>query len=136
MRFAPIAGAIAGTALFSLVLLAPVQAAEPISLTVDASQAPAQNIVRTHEVIPVTSGAMTLYYPQWIPGEHGPVGPIENVAALTISANGAAIPWHREPTNLFAFTFDVPAGVNRLTVDFTYLGATFGRYSSNRLASP
>ncbi len=136
MKIPALAGAIAGTAIFSFVLFSPVSAAEPIALTVDASQAPTQNIVHTHEVIPVTPGAMTLYYPQWIPGEHGPVGPIENVAALTISANGSTIPWHRDPANLFAFTFDVPASVNALNVDFTYLGATFGHYSSNRLASP
>jgi predicted metalloprotease with PDZ domain len=129
-------GAIAVTALFPLFLCTSARAAEPIALTVDASQAASQNIVRTHEAIPVTPGAMTLYYPQWIPGEHGPVGPIENVAALTISGNGATIPWHRNPANLFAFTFDVPAGVSTLDVDFTYLGATFGHYSSNRLASP
>lgn len=111
-------------------------AAEPIILVVDASQAPTQNIVHTHEVIPVTPGPMTLYYPQWIPGEHGPVGPIENLAGIVIRAGGQTIPWRRDPTNLFAFNFDVPAGTNRLNVDFTYLGATFGRYSSNRLASP
>lgn len=111
-------------------------AAEPIALTVDASQAPAQNVVRTNEVIQVSPGAMTLYYPQWIPGEHGPVGPIENVAALVVSANAARIAWRRDPVNLFAFDLEVPAGVTKLNVDFTYLGATFGRYSSNRLASP
>ncbi len=127
----------ASVALCSFFLCGSARAAsQPIALTVDASQAATQNIVRTHEVIPVTPGAMTLYYPQWIPGEHGPVGPIENVAALAIAGNGAAIPWHRNPANLFAFTFDVPAGVSTVNVDFTYLGATFGHYSSNRLASP
>ena len=126
---------IAGAACFCLAAMTSA-AAQPISLTVDASDAAAQNVVRTHEIVPVSPGHMTLYYPQWIPGEHGPVGPIENVAALRISANGSPIAWQRDPVNLFAFGFDVPNGVSQIDVDFTYLGATFGRYSSNRLASP
>ncbi len=108
----------------------------PIKLVVDASQAPTQNIVRTHEVIPVAPGKLTLYYPQWIPGEHAAVGPIQNVAALEIKADGTSIPWRRDPLNMYAVTLDVPKGTSSLDVDFTYLGATFGNYSSNRLSSP
>ncbi|MDQ6823288.1 MAG: hypothetical protein M3Z07_02190, partial [Candidatus Eremiobacteraeota bacterium] len=125
------------TASLAACLLTPAAAAsEPIRLTVDASMAPTQNIVRTMEQIPVSAGPLTLFYPQWIPGEHGPVGPIENVAALKISAGGRALSWRREPFNLFAVKLDVPKDVRTLDVDFTYLGATFGHYSSNRLASP
>ncbi|MGZ3496707.1 MAG: M61 family metallopeptidase [Vulcanimicrobiaceae bacterium] len=128
-----------GAAVVSGLVLALTQtasAAQPIDLTVDASLAPTQNIVRTHEVVPVSPGKMTLYYPQWIPGEHGPAGPIQNVAGLQIKANGRVIPWKRQPFNLFAFDLDVPQGASAIDVDFTYLGATFGRYSSNRLSSP
>ena len=117
-------------------LLAALTAQAPIQLVVDASKAPTQNIVRTHEVIPVAPGALTLYYPQWIPGEHGPVGPIQNLAELQIQGNGRSIAWKRDPSNMFAFDVTVPQGVANLDVDFTYLGATFGSYSSNRLSSP
>jgi predicted metalloprotease with PDZ domain len=122
--------------MLAALMLAAAVTTQPITLVVDASKAPTQNIVHTHEVIPVTPGAMTLYYPQWIPGEHGPVGPIQNLAELQIKGNGNAIAWHRDPLNMFAFNFTVPQGVNSLDVDFTYLGATFGNYSSNRLSSP
>lgn len=111
-------------------------AAGPITLVVDASKAPTQNIVRTHEVIPVGPGPLTLYYPQWIPGEHAPVGPIQNVAGLTITAGGKTLSWRRDPGNLFAYKLLVPPGTGSITADFTYLGATFGNYSSNRLSSP
>lgn len=113
-----------------------VSAAQPIKLTVDASLAPTQNIVRTREIIPVSPGKLTLYYPQWIPGEHGPVGPIQNVAGLTIEANGVTVPWKREPYDMFAFDLTVPQGATSIDVAMTYLGATFGNYSSNRLSSP
>jgi predicted metalloprotease with PDZ domain len=117
-------------------LFAAALSSAPITLVVDASKAPTQNIVRTHEVIPVNPGPLTLYYPQWIPGEHSPAGPIQNVAELVITANGQRLSWHRDPANLFAFKLDVPPGAQTIAADFTYLGATFGNYSSNRLASP
>ncbi len=121
--------------MFALGILAAAIAA-PIGLIVDATAAPTQNIVRTHETIPVSAGPLTLYYPQWISGEHVPSGPIENLAALTFRANGVEVPWHRDPQNMYAFHLNVPAGASALQTDFTYLGATFGQYSSNRLASP
>jgi len=50
-------------------------AAETISLTVDATKTP-RKLLHSHEVIPVKPGPLTIYYPKWIPGEHGPNGPI------------------------------------------------------------
>ena len=109
---------------------------QPITLVVDASKAATQNVVRTHETIPVNPGPLTLFYPKWIPGEHAPVGPIQNLAELVITAGGKTIPWKRDPKNLFAFDLDVPPGTHAVDVNFTYLGATFGNYSSNRLSTP
>ena len=40
--------------------------------------------------IPVQPGPLTLVYPQWIPGEHGPTGPIDNLAGLVISRQWTA----------------------------------------------
>lgn len=79
---------------------------------------------------------MTLYYPKWIPGEHAPSGPIQNLAMLHITANGKELAWRRDPKNLYAVSFDVPPGASAIDVNFTYLGATFGQYSSNRLSTP
>ena len=122
--------------IFSVVCAGAAQAGAPILLQVDASKAPAQNVVFTRETIPVSPGKLVLYYPEWIPGQHMPAGPIANFAGLAISANGASLAWHREPRDLFAFDVDVPAGVSSIDVEATYLGATFGHYSSSRLATP
>jgi predicted metalloprotease with PDZ domain len=96
------------------------QTGPTIRLTVDASQAP-ERIIRTHMVIPVKPGPLTLYYPKWIPGEHQPDGPIANVAGLKFSANGKTIPWTRDLLDVFTFHVDVPAGVSELDADFQYL---------------
>src|SRR5947207_12201856 len=89
-----------------------VQAA-PIMLRVDATGAPS-NMFHAHLSIPATPGAMTLYYPKWIPGEHSPSGPIVGLAGLKITANGAPVVWQRDPVEMFAFHVDVPAGATAL----------------------
>jgi predicted metalloprotease with PDZ domain len=96
------------------------QADGPIVLTVDATQAP-MKILHSHMVMPVKPGPLTLYYPKWIPGLHEPAGPIGNVAGLKFGANGKAIPWERDLSDVFTFHVVVPAGVTRLDIDMDYL---------------
>lgn len=100
-----------------------------ISLTVDATHAPEQ-LVRTHEVIPVKPGPVTLYYPKWIPGEHSPDGPISNVTGLKFSANGKTIPWQRDLLDVFTFHVDVPAGADSLDVNFDYIEPSGGGFAT------
>ncbi len=58
-----------------------------ISLFVDATEAP-RKIFHARMTIPAKPGTLTLYYPKWIPGEHGPTGPIQDLAGLKFTANG------------------------------------------------
>ena len=53
-----------------------------VGLSVDLTDAP-QKLIHANETIAVTPGSLTLVYPKWIPGEHGPTGPIENMAGFT-----------------------------------------------------
>jgi predicted metalloprotease with PDZ domain len=92
----------------------------PIHLAVDASRAP-QKILHSSEQIPVRPGPLVLYYAKWIPGEHMPDGPINNLAGLRFTANGKAIHWRRDLVDMFAFHLDIPAGVNSLDADFDFL---------------
>jgi predicted metalloprotease with PDZ domain len=83
--------------------------------------------------IPVQPGPLTLYYPEWIPGEHMPDGPIINLAGLTFSAAGKTIPWRRDLVDVFAFHLDIAQGANVLDVRLDFLlsapasGFSFGR---------
>src|SRR5580700_3491128 len=99
------------------------QSSQTISLTVDATQAPIK-VVRSHIVMPVKSGPLTLYYPKWIPGEHGPDGPIANLTGLKFSANGKAIPWQRDLLDVFTFHVDMPEGADHLDISFDYIEPT------------
>ena len=88
-----------------------------MTLTVDATDA-ARNIVHSKLAIPVRPGSLTLFYPKWIPGEHSPTGPINDLIGLKLSGGGKAIPWRRDDVEMFAFHCDIPAGVNVLDVAF------------------
>ena len=88
-----------------------------MTLTVDATDA-ARNIVHSKLAIPVRPGPLTLFYPKWIPGEHSPTGPINDLVGLRLSAGGKTIPWRRDDVEMFAFHCDIPAGVSVLDVTF------------------
>jgi predicted metalloprotease with PDZ domain len=104
-----------------LVLAVPaVMAAESIPLTVDATKTQ-QKILRVHEVIPVMPGALTLYYPKWIPGEHGPNGPIASLTGLKFAGNGKTIPWQRDLEDVFTFHLNIPDGVSHLDASFDFI---------------
>jgi predicted metalloprotease with PDZ domain len=78
-------------------------------------------VAHVHETVPVRAGELTLLYPQWIPGNHSPTGPIQAVAGLFVKADGRTIPWVRDRVNVYAFHLQVPQGVTSLDVDFDYL---------------
>jgi predicted metalloprotease with PDZ domain len=104
-----------------LVLAAPAAfAAEAVSITVDATET-AQKLLHTKLIIPVKPGPVTVYYPKWIPGGHGPQGPIANVTGLKFEAGGKTIPWQRDLLDVFTFHVDVPSGANHLDVSFDYI---------------
>src|SRR5438105_1403270 len=85
--------------------------ASPIVLRVDATSVPS-NIYHAHLIIPVTPGPLILHYPHWIPGEHGPTGPINGLTGLQFTADGKSVSWQRDLVDMFTFHVDVPAGVS------------------------
>jgi predicted metalloprotease with PDZ domain len=97
----------------------------PITLSVDLRDAP-KKILHAVETIPVQPGAMTLVYPKWIPGEHGPTGPIDNQAGFFISGNGQKIEWQRDPVEMYSYHITVPAGVSTLEVKMDFLATPNG----------
>jgi predicted metalloprotease with PDZ domain len=146
MRFSLLAAAVFAACAFSATAAAQTEAADaptPVdqpyagTLTVDVDLTDAgKRIFRSHETIPVKPGATTLFYPKWIPGEHAPSGPVQNVSGLIIRANGKQLPWRRDLRDMFALHVDVPEGVSQLDVQFQFLspgdgeGSNFGASAS------
>jgi predicted metalloprotease with PDZ domain len=109
-----------------LLIFSALAAAQEISekLRVDATDAP-RNILHSTVTIPVSPGAVTLVYPKWIPGNHRPSGPIQNVMGMHIRANGQELDWQRDLEDMYAIHLQAPAGVREVEVSFdtvTYAG--------------
>jgi len=107
----------------------------PIHVDVDETRAP-QKIVHTHLQMPVQPGPLVLYYPEWIPGEHMPDGPIANMAGLKFTIGGKPIAWRRDLLDMFAFHLDIPQGASTLDIDFDFLlSAPASGYSAGASAT-
>lgn len=91
-----------------------------LTLQIDATDLD-RKIFRVKQGVPVKAGPLTLLYPQWLPGEHAPNGPIGQFAGLRISAAGQTLAWRRDPLNVYAFHLDVPANVPRIELEFQFL---------------
>ncbi|MEO6102617.1 MAG: peptidase M61, partial [Pseudoxanthomonas sp.] len=94
-----------------------------LQLAVDATDT-ARRIYQVRERIPVQPGPLKLWYPQWIPGNHAPTGPINQLAGLQISGNGQRIEWKRDPLDVYAFEVEIPVGVAAIDVEFQSLSPT------------
>lgn len=106
-----------------------------IQLMVDASEAP-RKIFHAKLIIPASPGPFTLWYPKWLPGYHGPDGPIVDLTGLKISAEGNSIPWERDRENLFAIHLNVPSNASNLEVELDYVSpASYEVTSSNASAT-
>ena len=122
--------------LIVLLIAATSLSAAPIALRVDATDAPS-HVLHAHLTIPAPPGPLALFYPKWIPGEHGPTGPISGLTGMKFTANGATVPWQRDPVEMYEFHVDVPAGANAIDVDLDYLIPAQGtNFTAGASASP
>ena len=96
-----------------------------LSLSVDLTTV-SERLVRSELKLDADAGPLTLVYPQWIPGEHGPTNPINDLVELEITSGGAPLRWQRDPANLHAFTVNVPKR-GTLTVRYALVTAIGGR---------
>lgn len=97
-----------------------------IKLDVDATNLN-QRIFSVTETIPVAStGPLTLFFPEWLPGNHGPVGPVAQLAGIEITANGQRVEWVRDTLHPLAYHLTVPAGASEIIVKMQHLSPTTG----------
>src|SRR5262245_36913713 len=110
--------------------------AQTIHVAVDATDAP-RNLFNAHLTIPAAAGPMRLAFAKWIPGEHGPTGPITDLVNVRMKANGQPLVWRRDPTDMFVFNVDVPRGATSIDVDLTYISPTSERnFSAGASSTP
>ena len=91
-----------------------------ISLLVSTKDA-YKRLLHSKEIIQVQPGQLTLVYPEWIPGEHAPTGPIVDMAGLKISAKGKTILWRRDLVDMYKIHCQVPGNTDQLEVLFDFI---------------
>ncbi|MED5621635.1 M61 family metallopeptidase [Ideonella sp. BN130291] len=94
-----------------------------IQLEVDATDLD-RKIFRVRQTLPVQPGRLTLLYPRWLPGTHGPYGNAVDLAGLQLRAGNTPLAWQRDPVDTHAFHVQVPPGATTLTAEFQYLSPT------------
>lgn len=96
-----------------------------IRLHVDATNT-AQRIFNIRETIPASPGPLTLLFPQWLPANHAPRGPIDKLSGLVVSAGGQRLEWRRDPVEVYAFHVNVPQGATSVDLEFQFVTPTAG----------
>jgi predicted metalloprotease with PDZ domain len=85
----------------------------PIQIHADLSDAP-RRLYRADIDLPVHPGSLDLITPEWIPGAHGPEGPVLDITGIRFEVNGKTLAWHRDPVNTYEYHLEVPAGASTL----------------------
>jgi predicted metalloprotease with PDZ domain len=85
----------------------------PIRITADLTDAP-RKLYHAEIDLPVKPGPAAFTTPQWIPGNHRPTGPADQIVGVVFTANGKTLPWRRDETDLYQFHVDIPPGVTTL----------------------
>jgi predicted metalloprotease with PDZ domain len=94
----------------------------PIELSVDLRNI-VDRVEHVHENIPIVPGSkeMVLLYPEWLPGDHEPGGPIERLGGIVTAVDGKRTQWVRDRVNVYAFHIPLIAGQKTVSLDFDYL---------------
>ena len=85
----------------------------PIQITANLTDAP-RKLYHAEVDLPVTEGPLVLTTPRWIPGNHRPTGPVDDITGVVFTADGKTLPWRRDDVDLYEFHIDIPKGVTNL----------------------
>jgi len=85
----------------------------PIQIVADLSEAP-RKLYHAEIDLPVSEGEVVLTTPKWIPGNHRPTGPVDDITGVVFTANGQKLPWRRDDVDLYEFHVTIPKGVTTL----------------------
>ncbi len=88
-------------------------AQQPIRITADLTEAP-RKLYHAEIDLPVRAGENSFTTPEWIPGNHRPTGPAEDITGVVFTANGQPLQWRRDDVDLYQFHVDVPKGVTSI----------------------
>lgn len=119
--------------ILTLVALSSNAFAQPVFTDSDADMRVVADLRDSHRQImhstitlrDIDSGELALWYPLFVPGNHAPSGPIQNLAELRIlGAGDEVIAWERDATEPARVVAQVPASLaGDITVRMSYLAS-------------
>jgi predicted metalloprotease with PDZ domain len=98
-----------------MTILAPAGRAQkaPIEIVADLTDAP-RKLYHAEVDLPVSAGPLALTTPKWIPGNHRPTGPVDDITGVVFTIDGKPIAWRRDDVDLYEFHVTIPKGVTTL----------------------
>ena len=76
-----------------------------------------RRLLHTRIQMPCQPGKLCLWFPKWVPGTHGPLGPVQNVGGLRLeTADGKPVHGDRDEIEPYRVECDVPDGVRSIVV--------------------
>ncbi len=94
-------------------LLLPAAVFAQIKIVADFTDAP-RKLFHAEIDLPVKPGPLTLTTPRWVPGNHRPTGPVDDITGVVFTANGETLKWRRDDVDLYEFHLTIPRGVTTL----------------------
>jgi predicted metalloprotease with PDZ domain len=82
---------------------------------------------------------LTVYFPKWIPGEHGPSGPLVDLSGLQFFVGDQRVVWKRDDVEPYSFHVELPAQKQSnaaLTAKFTTVTAMGASRRDGAVVSP
>lgn len=115
----------AALAFSTLILDSQLLGQDPISIEIDARDLP-RKLLTAELSIPIKASKkpqdIALWYPKWVPGSHGPGGPIENVAGLTFTdQDNNDLKWSRTPGEVFRVIVNAPPQTTTIHASIRYI---------------
>ena len=95
--------------------------ANRLQVTLDATEI-SRNLIHSTITLEADSDTLTLLYPKWLPGMHGPCGPIENLAGFkAFDGSGSPLLWERDYTDPFRFYVLGSRDQSSVTINLSYI---------------
>jgi len=87
-----------------------------LEIEVDARDLP-RRLLHSRIQVPCQAGKLKLWYPKWVPGTHGPYGPVQNVGGLRVQTpDGKPLKWQRDELEPYRVECQVPEDIREVTV--------------------
>lgn len=88
-----------------------------------------RGILNVREVITFPQGggatdSLTFLFPEWLPGFHAPVAPLELLAGLRFRCRDRELNWRRDDVHVHAFHVTLPDGADEIEAEFQMLCPT------------